>query len=425
MKILISMFDLSNMGGIINHTENLLAAFKELGHEVDMCKLVWRNSAVGTRTTTPEQYIPGELYPINQERGWIFPDGKRIPYKGAANIKLWKQYASKFDLIIWETPIPTKQKANIGNIDWLDIYDVPVKQIVIIHDGNFLLYPHLYEIRKHITGLVCVHPCAYHSAKISIPKAMIFNPFDVPGEFDWEPYKNRRKGIVSVANFKGWKHVDDLIRAVPYIDEDISIIVAGGGIEQRYMTSKTKCKETYKVDGVPIWDTALDMGMKYLGFVHNQKRDKILKKYRTLVDTAWSKKYATVGGHFNRTTIEAALLGTIPVARNFGVSTNEEGIGEVLVANKHYIMIPYNSTPEEFGEIISYANNLPNKLVDSIWDNWMDLLGWFDRNFVAREFISLANGKNAGWYNKIEISKTSKIVIEKSTHLMETFFGAK
>jgi hypothetical protein len=39
MKILMTLFDIQDYGGIINHAENLAAGFVKLGHTVDFVKL--------------------------------------------------------------------------------------------------------------------------------------------------------------------------------------------------------------------------------------------------------------------------------------------------------------------------------------------------------------------------------------------------
>ena len=40
MKILMTLYQIQDYGGIINHVEFLAKGLKELGHEVDLCMLV-------------------------------------------------------------------------------------------------------------------------------------------------------------------------------------------------------------------------------------------------------------------------------------------------------------------------------------------------------------------------------------------------
>ena len=83
MKVLITMYDINNPGGIINHNENLIAGLKELGHEVDFVELLWRERSsekrVSDKTGFEEKHSG---YPVHQGKGWLFPVQKRIPYKG-------------------------------------------------------------------------------------------------------------------------------------------------------------------------------------------------------------------------------------------------------------------------------------------------------------------------------------------------------
>jgi hypothetical protein len=46
-------------------------------------------------------------------------------------------------------------------------------------------------------------------------------------------------------------------------------------------------------------------------------------------------------------------IGTVPIAINFGVSNNEEGMGVVLKAGINYCMIKKGSTPKEYGQAIT------------------------------------------------------------------------
>jgi len=103
--------------------------------------------------------------------------------------------------------------------------------------------------------------------------------------------------------------VDDLVRAIPYMQPNHRKIVCGGGIEYHYMTSKTKCKAEYLDElGTPIWDEALASGMEYMGYVDTQERDSILSKVKLLIDPSWSHSYSKLGAHFNRVMVEAMSL---------------------------------------------------------------------------------------------------------------------
>ena len=67
MKILITMYNINNPGGIINHNENLIAGLQQIGHEVDFVELVWRTSVKGKKTTDQNEYMTGASgIPVHQ-----------------------------------------------------------------------------------------------------------------------------------------------------------------------------------------------------------------------------------------------------------------------------------------------------------------------------------------------------------------------
>ena len=440
MKILITIYDINNPGGIVNHIENLIAGFLELGHEVNFVQLLWKDRAIKRTTRFPERFTYNQLGMLyHQKAGWIFPAENRIAYKGKYNLQRWKNFAEQYDLIIWEVPVPTKQQQNRGNLDWLEVYNLSpsVKQIGIVHDGNLRRsYPWISYVKEHFNGLACVHPCAYHGADVvEIPRALILNPQDLSEVSPLSGWQHRSRGFLSLQTFKGWKHVDDLIRAIAHMDEDIEKYVAGGGIEYRYMTSKEKCKEKYfvsrKLDpdisenliGQKIWDVALYKGMDWLGYIHPEEVDRRMKQLRCVIDPSWSKNYAKIGDHFNRVIVDGIMRGLVPIARNLGVSTNLEGEGEIFKPNKHYVMVPFDATPKEFGSIVEDTINLSSYQAQEYHYNNLELLPLFQRTKIAQEYIDLGNSLPTGFYNKLETGVSSTPIEMKATKIVKEFFG--
>jgi len=442
MKILITLYDINNPGGIVNHIENLISGFIELGHEVNFVQLLWKDKVKGRTTKFPERFTKNQLGMLyHQKAGWIFPSDKRFAYKGQYNINKWKQFAEGYDLIIWEVPVPTKQQQNRGNLDWLEVYNLSpsVKQIGIVHDGNLRKsYPWIQNVKEYFNGLACVHPCAYHGADvIEIPRALILNPQDLR---DVKPanglfWDARKRGFLSLQTFKGWKHVDDLIRAIPHMDRNIEKYVAGGGIEYRYMTSKEKCKEKYFVSreldpdiseqhmGKKIWDVALEKGMEWLGYIHPEEVNQRMKTLRCVIDPSWSKNYAKIGDHFNRVVVDGIMRGLIPIARNLGISTNLEGEGEIFTPNKNYVMVPFDAKPKEFGEIVENTINLSSYQATEYYENNLELLPLFERKKIAQEYIDLGNGLPTGFYNKLETGTVDPKTTAKAEKVINEFFG--
>lgn len=405
MKIAICMYPLNDLGGIINHTEQLIAGFQDLGHEATLFEMVWREKAPSQRKDTSKGgWMTGYSgLPVHQGKGWNFPAENRIAYKDSA-LPSAIQKLEEFDLIIWTTPVPTKIADHRGNVDWIDLYGVNVPQVGIIHDGNALAAnAHILEVKEAFKGLACVHACAMKGASfLPIPRAMILNPQDpdaphIPG---WDV---RSRGFVSMQTFKGWKRVHELVEAIAYMpprvnDEELRHI-AGEGIEYRYMASPDKCKPQYfhpdngewPWSGKQMWYAALDNGMQRPpnGYWNSHEVRAMLSKARVLVDPSWSKKYAGVGGHWNRVAVDAIRHGVIPIAQR-------EAMGdELFKPNVHYIPLERGMSPETYAQVVWEAgHNLDRPLAMEMQAAGQSLLGLFDRAYVATQFIDLALGRD-------------------------------
>lgn len=397
MKIGIVLYEINDFGGIINHTEVLTKGFKELGHIVDL-KIITsvKNKKEPDERSLNDSYVKGEFgLWYNQFKGWYVSKNENLYFKEVSKIK---ETLSKYDLIIWSIPVIPKSKSFSGFSEWQEFYNIPAKQIAIIHDGNLQkLNSHFLEIQDKITGVACVHSCAYETSNIlKTPRALILNPQIIKPieDPDWD---KKEKGFLSPQTFKAWKRVEDTIKSIPFMDKDIFKGVAGDGIELKYLrtTNRDKMKSQYLINGEPIWKTALDNGLEYLGVINNSKRDEYLRKYRTLIDSSDSEYYNSFGGHFNRTVIEAMIQGCVPLARNLGVLFKE---------NENFIKLPKhnNLNPKEFAEVVNYANNLDKNTATKIQENNFKFIKMFDYIKIAEDFLKLAENKPCGYYNKLE-----------------------
>jgi glycosyltransferase involved in cell wall biosynthesis len=430
MKIMMVMHTFNNFGGIINHCEHLMAGLKELGHEVTFAYLKPNKQvkAVEIPTTLKEGYEIGigSGYPVHQGDGWISP---YYSYKVKESIAQFVKDANKHDLVIWQSIFGFKNKDTEQDLSWLPmIEDVNVPQVPIIHDANLKkLYPWIKLFEHKFSGLACVHPAAYESADfMDTPRALILNPQDIAGVPETPPFSGRENKLLSIQTFKRWKRVDDLIRAVPYTDT--KVLVGGYGIEAAYMMSKDKCKEEYFAtkeydpdvtpdrEGMRIWENAENSGnFEYLGFISGAKRDKILATSKFLVDPSWSN---TFGEHFNRVVIDAMRIGTVPIAINFGVSNNEEGIGVVLKAGINYCMIKKGSTPKEYGQAITNFCNMSEADYRQIQLNNYELIKQFDRKVIAQHYIDLALQKETGYLNELRVKTNHDPSLQRQARQM-------
>ena len=385
MKFLMTLFQIQDYGGIINHAEYLTKGLKELGHEVDFCMLVPKGAVSNRlpmrgRQDGYKSLEGGTGYKFHQARGW--KGVPKIPYVSKQARESFKDRCSKYDAVLWHIPVPTLNKDNTEITAWLDLYDHGSKNIAIIHDGNLpKLYPHLISVSKYFHAAVCVHESAYNSAKyLDIPRKLILNPFKIHGDFGLN--FDKRSGALAIQIFKAWKRVDTLVRAVPFIQEPV--VVGGAGIEYRYMTSKDKCKPKYfDAQGNRIWEVALSNGMSYHGVVPNEEVLRLLGETKLQIDPSFSKKYSGYGAHFNRTTVEAMIKGAVPMATDLGMKDSQ-----IFKSGQNYIEIPHTATPEEFGDIVN--ESLTNKQQwETMRHNNLGVLNKFDMRNVAQEYADI------------------------------------
>lgn len=417
MKVCLAFYPIDDMGGIINHNEQLCAGLQELGHEVHTRVFlprddIPRNGLAGGRGTIS----PYTNLEFDQRRGYSWPRRACLPYRGDAK-KGAIEALNGFDLVIWQVAVPTKRAENRGNIDWIDLYhETTAKQIAVIHDGNFLAsYPWLSVVADKLSGIACVHHCAFNSAKnLSVPSALIFNPQDVSQTPDISEtaFSLRNKGFLSVQTFKAWKHVPELVTAIPYT-RNIECHLAGKGIDYYYLTSEDKCKWP------GVWDKALRAGMQYHDVITNERRDELLRQLTCLVDPSWSHKYAKIGGHFNRVMIDAILQGAVPIGRPLGLGMGAGGEGELFVKNENCLVIPTDVPAHEYGEWLTVHCNMSYAKYEALMTNALELLKYFDRKTVASEYVGLSTG------DYVQYGSTTEEVVTASATAIVGFFNDK
>jgi glycosyltransferase involved in cell wall biosynthesis len=395
MNILITHFQIQDWGGIVNYSEFMARGLKALGHTVQSVML--KNKGVTGTPKTKDR---------SDQQGWEFGEGlglwmhQKNGWDGMYQLNYhndrlsWEEWSSEFDLILHHISVPTCSKATKGDDQWIKIFNQPfANQLAVVHDGNMKkLYPHILNICDKIDGVVCVHDAAFHSCEeLPIRRAFIPNPHEQKDYI--KSISNRDDAFVSLQTFKRWKRVDDLIRAIPYMDDFSDKYICGGGIEYHYMTSKEKVKPCYlEEDGSRIWENALSSGMEYLGYVTTSKRDELLADVKLLIDPSWSLNYSKLGCHFNRVMVEAMAQGCVPVCTDLAMKNSfffKSGI--------NYIEIPYNSSPQEYAKIVDEAM-ADEELLSDIQENNLKLMEAFDKVNVAKAIIefSESNGGSVG-----------------------------
>lgn len=427
MKICIAFHQCMDLGGIINHTEQLIGGLKDLGHTVHLKELVYANHASTMRREGSFEVGPSGI-PFHQGKGWNFNSRDRLAYKTTAHMNSAIQILNGYDMVIWTVPVPPKNKSHMGNHRWPELYDLKpeVKQVAFIHDGNARSNSlHLQHVAHHLSGLACVHECALNGANfLPIPRALVLNPQENPVR-EVQDWRNKRAGFVNMQTFKAWKHVHELIEAIAYMPDkhpEELREVAGKGIEYQYMTSEEKCKPDYFhpsyeeehhwFDGMKIWDAALGSGMTHHDYWSTQEVDEMLTQARVLVDPSWSAKYSKIGGHWNRVVVDAMIRGAVPVAHSLGMGKS------LFKAGQHFIDLEPARDAQDYADIVIAAGNMNKMEAQHYRDYAMELLPLFDRKAVAQKLIDLAFGNT-----ETEIGTEDPNLKSKYEDLMFNHYG--
>lgn len=397
MKILVTLFEIQDYGGIAQSHELMMKGLMELGHECDFVILRGNDQDPYVRKPTG----PAGSYPsvmggeVNTLHGWY---GQRVMSFGRLpRIHQWKKFANKYTLIIHQIPVPKPD----FNGYWSKIYDVDVPQIAWVHDANFRdLYPHLLLVAHKLVGVTTSNQAGYESlAWLPTPRAFMGVPHQME---DWKGmirWKARRKQAVCAHVWKAWKRMHIAVQAIPHMKRG-RIIMGGDGIEGRYMRSKDKCKPRYK----GMWKRAMRAGMDYRGLMTHDEIFDLYQRSRVMIDLSYSKRFEVLGSHFNRSLLESYNCGLVPVCTDVNMMDNFEAQTTLWKDGKTHIAVPTVPEPEELAHIVEGALSLheddANKIVRA---GRRILKKHFDYINFAEDLLELACGHPAGVYPKLEV----------------------
>lgn len=407
MKILMTVFGIMDIGGIGPDIDWKIRGLEAAGHEVDIimlrnvdCDMKYRGR---TRQVGATEAANGlQIHP----RAGFF-NLPVVGYGSKSRIRKLHKGFEQYDGIIHEIPGPNPITTLDDKGYWSRIYEHDVPQIISAHDANFrLLYPHLIDIADRIQGISCTNQAGYATLSgFPAPRAFIGAPHPV---YDWSKQKswNKRKAqAVSAHVWKAWKHMDYCVRSIPFL-KNSDLILCGDGIERHYMTSTSKVKPRYK----GIWKKAEKAGMDFRGMLPTNELHDLYRDSRVIVDMAWSKKFMSLGCHFNRSIIEGYNNGCVPIV--VSENMNEDGFQRRLFKEgETHFEIAAEHTPKELAELVDHVSNLSSKKANAIINNGREiLLQHFDYRKSSLEFLKLLKGKPAGVYPKLETGKATKAV---------------
>lgn len=410
MKILFTAFMMQDWGGVAQDLILKARGLKEAGHTVDFCYL--RNADMPPKmrgdTVRAGSYPAPELgdgVTVHTLAGFF--GVPVISYGSPKRMRLWKKRAEKYDLIIHEIPGPNPVQTLDDKEYWKQLYDIDTPQIISAHDANFRdLYPYLIHVADKIRGISCTNQAGYEALSwFPAPRAFVGAPHPV---LNWEKQKSwseRKPQAVSAHVWKAWKHHDMQVRAAPYLKKT-KLIMAGDGIERRYMTSPKKTKEKY----IGIWDKAVKYGMDYRGLIPTADIFKLYRQSRVMLDTSWSAKFMNLGCHFNRSIIEGYNNGCVPIC--IAENMIEDGFQlKMFKSGKTHFEINHDCTPKELAQLVDHVAHLHEDDAMSIVERGRKiLLKFFDYRTSSLEYIKLAKGKPAGVYPELETGKLNKTI---------------
>lgn len=469
MKIIIADFEIAKYGGIVEHVTAKVKALKELGHDVDIVQLSsssttqkfydkkvseLRSGGFGSKLRVNSQNGGYELdeatgYWKNNYYGFLLPPSNKVGVFEADALDKWHKIVNDVDLIIWNF-MPTKssiwEKPNCDFNFWWKFYDLPsdkTKQIFIVHDAYFdVRASNVSALKEKILFLECAHIAAYRCCEnIGIPRILLLNPRHFSEDSMPIVKKSERKNDFFAAHiFKSMKHVDDLIRAVPHLnnsDKRFSVNIAGSGIEQAYMVAPEKCKEPYKVSvkrdpdidkkyyGSKIWEVAEEFGMQYFGQISTKAVNENLLNSKFAVDPSWAEHYANYcKTHINGFIIEAVLNGCYPVLRDYSGLIKDNEVKDPLFDSLKAIIIPWDATPKQFAEKMREAMRMTDEqYLKDTKRNYKLIYNLFNAKKNMEEVIRLVEGGEKVVNKELEIGKNSKQVNSITKEIMTDFFN--
>lgn len=407
------------MGGVWTLHRHLADGLKQIGHDVDeyliplhrsQKEFSWNRADVGTE--------------INQL--------KPLGFRSALMLQEYKQTMEKYDVVIFTNPCPHITKS-YKDKSWQQCYDINAFKIAIFHEplaeGH---YPWIKDVP--IDHAVAVQPKAWLSTEIldrRIPRSMIRHPMELDDmlEVSEEVLEAKKKECICPHQFRSWKRMDDVIRAIPLCERPIHVF--GKGTEYYYMrrasypyrdegkksTKSTlflreclesdKSKETirkiaekfgitasvwsqYKRYLPSLWKDAVESGnLQYHGFATREELIKCFKQCTGVIDISsiehireikkdYDKFYA-----MNYSSLEGMKYSCVPFLSRYAYLEP--------FTNKNVVEIPEQSL----------SINLAHEIGKFDFDNCLEMLienqrllrFYFDKKVVAQQYMDLVDGR--------------------------------
>jgi glycosyltransferase involved in cell wall biosynthesis len=416
MKILLPILELQDYGGIAHHVEILARAYREMGHEVTAVKLMNTtraphiNKAKCDRVGASPSIVANEVQTIS---GWY--GIKVFGYGDKTTRNIWRKFTDTFDVLIHQVPIPELDADGA----WKKLYAINTPQVMTVPDAHCRdRYPHLLDICDRFVGAGTTHEAGYIAlSAFPIRRAYIGTPHVPLNWREQRTWKERKPRFVSAHVWKSVKNMDLLVRAFPYMS-GVQNILAGDGIEGRYMRSVDKCKPKYE----GIWKRGVKHGMNWTNILPPKTLRNRYLNSRVMVDLAYNEKYASYGNSHNRALIEGYNAGCVPVV--FEEAMTERTNARLFQNGVTHVGIPRASTPKEIAEAITDTIHMEPMRAKLMVNAGRELIRrHFDYRIVAQAFLDIwqSTDHDVGVLGHMRRGHTSEEVQTARDHYIERF----
>lgn len=407
MKILYVVPEGMDLGGIITSSENLMAGFREAGHQATFAFLKHNDARYGEpRGAQADQFVWSPhtemfVHPVSGWRGNYFSTARPEEFIGAAN---------NHDIVVWGALYGLLNDATKGRTAWARcITGHKRPQVFMVRDDHLEgRVPWAMAFAPYAAGWVGVQQCSFDScAGLIAPRALVSSGHPPPHPKAFGDHKRHNRSL-AVATWKPWKQGRTLLQAVPHLKHPL--IVAGDGIEFRYMRSPEKARDRdFYPDGRRIWDVAFnDSKATYVGPITEEARDVLMLNSKLVVDTSYRQN----SGQINRVVVEAMRHGCVPLA-------HPDFVDPMLEPGKHYVPIDLSS-PETLASIVNNAMRGP---LDEYRANGLALVSKFSRAEAAKAIVALAMHKTRGVGLKYARGKPDPDKLERGRAAFRAEFG--
>jgi glycosyltransferase involved in cell wall biosynthesis len=379
VNVLIPVYEIQDYGGITSHTEKLIKGLQHYGHNVTLIILRCNDQEPYFRKAeAPKGGYASALSgaSVHLLAGWY---GVRVMSYGTPyRADQFRMYVDRFDYVIWTLPCPYNDEG-----EWRTLYDHDVTQVACIHDAHYeRAYKHLDSVARHLRFIAPVNESALGAvANYPGKKKLVNNGHELIDPSYLIQWGSRDNVAVCAHVWKAWKQMHKVVEAAPLL-EDTDLILGGDGIEGRYMRSKDKCKPKYK----GLWDAFRLTTHTYIGVVPENMLLRLYSTSAVMIDLSWNERFASYGCHYNRSIVEGANNGCIPLL------CTEFMAGSKVFPEGTYLSVSKDADAKTLAGAIDDAVSIPTSVAEEMLGKLRIILANnFDYTTTCLQYLSPAH----------------------------------